>query len=64
MRSVETGSEWTVAKEVTRLQQRVTELSRELELQRAVDALLREASVAARRHQHSLERRLVQVRGP
>lgn len=60
---METGSEWTVAKEVMRLQRRVAELSRELELQRAVDSLLREGTVAVQRRQQAVERRLLQVRG-
>ena len=61
LRSAETGSEWTVAKEVTRLQQRVAELNRELELQRAVDQLLHEGATASEHWQGEMARRLLQV---
>ena len=62
VRSVETGSDWTLAKEVTRLQQRVAGLSRELEIQRAVGGMLHEGAVSAQRQQQAVERRLLQVR--
>jgi hypothetical protein len=61
LRGVETGEGFSLAGEVSRLQRRVRDLSRELELQQGVDALLHEGSAALERRQRVIARRLLKV---
>lgn len=50
-----------MAREVTRLQRQVAELTRGLELQKAAEGMLHESATVTEGRQRALDRRLVQV---